>query len=87
MGRHLNCTSNHPVSAKRLVAYVLINRTDHINLEGEQTAKEERIKEDLRANGYPETFFMKHDEKSTRRRRESANTRRCNLRKMKEKRA
>ena len=66
-GRYLNYSSNHPVSAKRAVAYALINRMDHITLEGEQTAEEERIKEDLRANGLPETFFNETRRKSTRR--------------------
>ena len=56
-GRYLGYSSNHPESAKRAVAYALIKRMDYITLEGEQSAEEDRIKEDLGLNDYPESFY------------------------------
>ena len=57
-GSYLDFNSNHAESAKRSVVMSLLKRMDHITLGEEERRKEEkRIKGELEANGYPQTFF------------------------------
>ena len=59
-GRYLAYTSHHPESAKRSVVTSLFRRIDHITLgEKEKQAEEQRIYDELNANGYPATFVKR----------------------------
>ena len=59
-GRYLAYTSHHPESAKRSVVTSLFRRIDYITLgEKEKQADEQRIYDELNANGYPATFVKR----------------------------
>ena len=57
-GRYLQLDSSHPLSTKRSVVTSLLKRIDYITLGDEAKSREEhRLREELKANGYPEAFI------------------------------
>ena len=56
-GSYLNFDSNHPASAKRSVVSSLLKRLENITLgEAEKRNEEQRVRKELKANGYPARF-------------------------------
>ena len=53
-GRYLQYTSNHPENVKKGVAMSLFNRVSYVTETNTKPKEEEKVKAELRKNGYPE---------------------------------